>query len=114
MPLGLAAFTVGVLTPLWGIYAFMFLLGVSFGFTATLIEAMWPEVYGVRNLGSVRALAVSAGVASTAIGPGLTGYLIDRGVTLPTQMLYLSAWCALACIVLTFTAPYILKRNAAS
>lgn len=112
IPLCLASLTVGVLTPVWGIYAFMFLVGLSYGISATLIGALWPEVYGARNLGSVRALAVSASVAATAIGPGLTGYLIDQGVPLPTQMIYLSAWCLTACVILAFTAPYILKRNA--
>ncbi len=112
IPLCLAALTVGLLTPLWGIYAFMFLVGLSYGFTATLIGALWPEVYGVRNLGSVRAIAVAASVAATAIGPGLTGYLIDRGTSLPTQMIYLSAWCAAASVILALTGPYILRRNA--
>lgn len=113
IPLCLATLAVGMLTPLWGIYAFMFLVGLSYGFTATLVGALWPEVYGVRNLGSVRAIAVAASVAATAIGPGLTGYLIDRGTSLPTQMIYLSAWCAGACVILAVTAPLILKRNAA-
>jgi len=114
IPLCLAALTVGLLTPLWGIYAFMLLVGLSYGFSATLIGALWPEVYGIRNLGSVRAIAVSASVAATAIGPGLTGYLIDQGIPLPTQMIYLSGWCLVACIVLAVTAPYILRRNAAA
>jgi len=87
IPLSLASLTVALLTPVWGVYAFMLLIGVSYGFSATLIGSLWPEVYGVRNLGSVRALAVSASVAATAIGPGLTGYLIDRGIALPTQMI---------------------------
>ena len=113
IPLSLASLTVALLTPVWGVYAFMLLIGVSYGFSATLIGSLWPEVYGVRNLGSVRALAVSASVAATAIGPGLTGYLIDRGIALPTQMIYLCGWCLAACITLAFTAPYILRRNAA-
>jgi len=114
IPLSVASFTVGVLPQLWGIYVFMFLVGVSYGFTSTLIGALWPEVYGIRNLGSVRALAVAAMVAATAIGPGLTGMLIDRGIPLPTQMIYMSAWCLTACLILGFTAPHLLKRNAAS
>ncbi|MEO0550835.1 MAG: MFS transporter [Pseudomonadota bacterium] len=113
LPLSLACLAVGLLTPLWGIYAFMFLVGVSYGFTAPLIGALWPEVYGIQNLGSVRAIAVAAIVAATAIGPGLTGYLIDRGTSLPTQMLYMSGWCIAASCVLAFTAPIILRRNAA-
>ncbi|MEO1324160.1 MAG: MFS transporter [Pseudomonadota bacterium] len=112
VPLCCACLAVGLLTPLWGIYAFMFLVGVSYGFTAPLVGALWPEVYGVRNLGSVRAIAVAASVAATAIGPGLTGYLIDTGVALPTQMLFMSGWCVAASVVLAFTAPIILRRNA--
>lgn len=112
MPLCAACLAVGLLTPLWGIYAFMFLVGVSYGFTAPLVGALWPEVYGVQNLGSVRAIAVAASVAATAIGPGLTGYLIDRGTSLPTQMLVMSGWCILASVVLAFTAPVIMRRNA--
>ncbi|MEL7033196.1 MAG: MFS transporter [Pseudomonadota bacterium] len=112
IPLCCACLAVGLLTPLWGIYAFMFLVGVSYGFTAPLVGALWPEVYGVQNLGSVRALAVAAGVAATAIGPGLTGYLIDQGISLPTQMLYMSGWCVLASGVLAAVAPVIMRRNA--
>ncbi|MEO1552813.1 MAG: MFS transporter [Pseudomonadota bacterium] len=114
IPLCCACLAVGLLTPLWGIYVCMLLVGVSYGFTAPLIGALWPEVYGVRNLGSVRAIAVAAGVAATAIGPGLTGYLIDGGVSLPTQMLYMSGWCVLATVVLLFVAPMISRRNAAA
>ena len=111
VPLCCACLAVGLLTPLWGIYVFMFLVGVSYGFTAPLVGALWPEVYGVRNLGSVRAIAVAASVAATAIGPGLTGYLIDRGTSLPTQMLFMSGWCVAASVVLAFTAPVIQRRN---
>ncbi|MEM7457958.1 MAG: MFS transporter [Pseudomonadota bacterium] len=112
IPLCFACLAVGLLTPLWGIYAFMFLVGVSYGFTAPLVGALWPEVYGIQNLGSVRAIAVAASVAATAIGPGLTGYLIDRGTTLPAQMLYMSGWCVVASVVLGVVAPVILRRNA--
>lgn len=112
LPLSFACLAVGLLTPLWGIYAFMFLVGVSYGFTAPLVGALWPEVYGVQNLGSVRSIAVAASVAATAIGPGLTGYFIDRGLSLPTQMLFCCVWCVLASVVLAFVSPIILRRNA--
>ena len=113
IPLSAASLAVGLLDDVWGIYAFMFLVGISYGFTSTLIGALWPEVYGLRNLGSVRALAVAAMVAATAIGPGLTGFLIDNNMPLPDQMIYMSLWCVIACVVLAFTAPYLLKRNLA-
>lgn len=111
VPLCLACLALGTLTPLWGIYAFMFLVGVSYGFTAPLVGALWPEVYGIQNLGAVRSIAVAASVAATAIGPGITGYLIDRGISLPVQMLFCAVWCVVASVILALVAPVILKRN---
>ncbi|MEO0606906.1 MAG: MFS transporter [Pseudomonadota bacterium] len=113
IPLACACLAVGLLEQLWGIYAFMFLVGVSYGFTAPMVGALWPEVYGVRNLGSVRAIVVATSVAATAIGPGLTGFLIDGGTSLPVQMLYMSVWCVAASLILAAIAPIILKRNLA-
>lgn len=113
LPLAVASAAVGLLEPIWGIYLFMTLVGVSYGFTSTLLGALWPEVYGVRYLGSVRAVIVAAMVFSTALGPGLTGALIDAGIELPVQMLVMSGWCVAAALVLAAAAPRILARNAA-
>ncbi len=104
VPLAVASAAVGLITPVWGVYVFMFLLGLSSGFTSTLLGALWPEVYGLANLGGIRAIVVSAMVFATALGPGLSGLLIDRGISLPTQMLWLSGWCVAACAVLSFAA----------
>lgn len=112
LPLAIAAAAVGLITPMWGVYLFMFLLGISNGFTSTLLGALWPEVYGLANLGGIRAIVVSAMVFSTAIGPGLSGALIDRGISLPKQMLWLSGWCIAACFLLAFAASRVRLREA--
>ena len=112
LPLAIAAAAVGLITPMWGVYLFMFLLGISTGFTSTLLGALWPEVYGLANLGGIRAIVVSAMVFSTAIGPGISGALIDRGIPLPRQMLWLSGWCIAACLVLAYAASRIQRREA--
>lgn len=112
LPLAVASATVGLITPMWGVYLFMFLLGISNGFTSTLLGAIWPEVYGLANLGGIRAIVVSAMVFSTAIGPGLSGALIDRGISLPKQMLWLSGWCIAACFVLAFAGSRVRQREA--
>ena len=110
LPLSVASLAVARLDAVWGVFAFMVLLGVSYGFTSTLLGALWPEVYGTRFLGSVRALVVSGMVLSTALGPVLTGVLIDRGVDLPTQMVWLAGWALGAAGVLALTAPRLLAR----
>jgi MFS family permease len=112
MPLAIASAAVALITPVWGVYLFMFLLGISNGFTSTMFGALWPEVYGLANLGGIRAIIVSAMVLVTAIGPGVSGALIDRGILLPTQMLWLAAWCVVACLLLAIAARRVRRREA--
>jgi MFS family permease len=69
LPMAIASLLLGLVAPEWGLYAFMLLMGVSNGFTSTLLGALWPEVYGLANLGGIRAITVSAMVLSSALGP---------------------------------------------
>ncbi|MGN6535021.1 MAG: MFS transporter [Mesorhizobium sp.] len=112
LPLAASAAVAGLVTPVWGVYVFMFLLGISNGLTSTLFGALWPEVYGLANLGGIRAITVSAMVLSSALGPGITGALIDQGIPLPAQMLWMAAWCVLASVVLAMAAKKIGLREA--
>ncbi len=114
LPMAVASALLGLVTPEWGIYAFMFLMGISNGFTSTLLGALWPEVYGVANLGGIRAITVSAMVLSSALGPGITGALIDFGVPLPTQMLWMAGWCLLASLALALAAIKVGQREASA
>jgi MFS family permease len=82
------------------VYVFMLLLGISSGFTSTLLGALWPEVYGGSNLGRIRAIIVSAMGLSSGLGPGLTGELIDLGILLPTQMIWMAIWCLAASVAM--------------
>jgi len=111
IPLALASAAASMLTPVWGIYVFMLLLGVSYGLTSTLLGALWPELYGVLHLGSIRAMIVSAMVFATALGPGLTGYLIDIGINLPEQLVWMGAWSAGATILLAVASQRLVRRQ---
>ena len=111
VPLAVTAAVLGLIAPVWGVYLSMFLFGISNGLTSTMLGALWPEVYGLANLGGIRAMIVSAMVLASAIGPGLSGLLIDRGVALPRQLLWLSGWCVLACFALAYAARRIRLRT---
>jgi MFS family permease len=111
IPLAAASLAVALVTPLWGIYVFMALLGVSNGFVGTIFGALWPEVYGTANLGGIRAITVSAMVFATAAGPGITGWLIDAGFDLPAQMLWMAIWCVAACFILATAARRVRVRE---
>ncbi len=64
----------------------MALLGAMQGAGSALSGAFWPEMYGTRHLGAIRATASSAMVFATALGPGLSGWLLDLGVGFETQL----------------------------
>ena len=92
------------------LYLVMVLLGISYGVSSTLFGSLWPGIYGTVYLGSIRAVTVSAVVIATAAGPGLTGTLIDQGVTLPRQMLYLGIYCLVATVAMATAAIFLRRR----
>jgi MFS family permease len=88
----------------------MLLLGISYGIASTLFGSLWPETYGVLNLGGIRAITVSAQVLASAAGPGITGTLIDLDVALPTQMVFLGGYCVLATAAMVVASGYLRRR----
>lgn len=68
------------------------LIAASHGINTTLPTAFWAEHYGTRHLGAIRALAVALMVLGTAIGPALSGVLIDAGIDFAAQMPAITAW----------------------
>ena len=63
-------------------YLFFGFMGVSNGLANVLGSSTWAEIYGVRYLGSIRALTTAFMVFSTAFGTAVFGILIDRGYTI--------------------------------
>lgn len=80
---GFAVFAVAV-SPVQGAIG-MTLMGASVGMGSTLMSTLWAEAYGTRNIGSIRAMMTAFMVLGSAIGPGLTGALIDRGLDYAQQ-----------------------------
>lgn len=111
IPLGLACLVLGYVSAPWAPFAFMALTGMSAGLSTTLFGAVWPEMYGLKHLGSIRALGFSAAVFASAAGPGITGYLIDRGVSYPGQLIAMGLYCFFACLVLTYVSRAARARN---
>ncbi|NCO85888.1 MAG: MFS transporter [Rhodobacterales bacterium] len=62
------------------------LLGLGSGISATVPSAFWAEYYGTRHTGSIKAAAAAIMVFGSAIGPGVSGALIDYGIDFPGQM----------------------------
>ena len=66
------------------ISAFMFLglIGISNGLANVLGSSTWAEIYGVKYIGSIKALTTALMVFSTAFGTALFGFLIDKGFSI--------------------------------
>ena len=60
-------------------------LAISSGANSTLPTAFWAEYYGTQFLGAIKALGTAIMVLGSAIGPGMTGYLIDLGFGIERQ-----------------------------
>ena len=67
-------------------------LGLSSGANATLPNAFWAEFYGTKHLGSIKAAAASVMVLGSAIGPAVTGVLLDYDLPLDTQYVAVSVF----------------------
>ncbi|MEP3049335.1 MAG: MFS transporter [Roseibium sp.] len=100
IPLSLACLVLATIHAPYAAFLFMTLVGISNGFNGTLVGALWPEVYGTRNMGAIRSAAVSIMVFATAAGPGLVGWLIDIGVDFDHQIMVMSFYCIFMCFIM--------------
>ncbi|WP_235962718.1 MFS transporter [Jannaschia marina] len=74
----------------------LLIFGLGMGTQATVPTAFWAEYFGTRHLGSIKALAVAIMVFGSAVGPGLTGVLIDAGYDFDAQMPWIGVYFLLA------------------
>ncbi len=63
-------------------FVFLGLIGISNGLANVLGSSTWAEIYGVKFIGSIKALTTALMVFSTAFGTALFGFLIDRGFSI--------------------------------
>ncbi|MFK7993581.1 MAG: MFS transporter [Granulosicoccus sp.] len=110
-PLSLGCFVLAIFDSALVMYLFMVLLGTSYGISSAVFGAIWPETYGTRHLGSVRAVVSAAMVFASALGPGLTGWLIDLGVGFESQLYAMSVYCMAMILVLFPVSRALIRRN---
>lgn len=104
VPMGLGVALIGPTEHVLMWYLALGVIGMTQGTASALWGVLFPTVYGTRHLGAIRSLGTTIMVFATAIGPGLTGALIDAGVDFPAQTLAMGLWClSLAAISLWVT-----------
>ena len=60
---------------------------------------------------SNRSVIVAFMVFATAMGPGLTGFLIDLGVPYPAQIMAMGLYCIAAAVMLTLVSRRLAART---
>ena len=80
------------------------IFAVGQGMQATLASAFWAEFFGTRHLGAIKAVSGAIMVFGSAIGPGITGVLIDLGLTFPEQMPMLAGYFLIAALLATMAS----------
>ena len=91
-------------------FVFLGLIGISNGFANVLGSSTWAEIYGVKYIGSIKALTTALMVFSTAFGTWLFGILIDKNFSIE-QIALVSGSYILIAIILLFLIKNKLNPN---
>ena len=83
-------------------FVFLGLIGVSNGLANVLGSSTWAELYGVKHIGSIKALTTALMVFSTAFGTALFGVLIDFGFTIEKIAIVSSIYIFSSIVLLFF------------
>jgi len=111
LPLALGCHLLAIAEHTAAAWLFMACLGVAGGFSSTIMSAIWPEMYGTRHLGAVRSLVFAGMVFASALGPGVTGALIDTGIGFEWQLEIMALYCVLITLMLVPLSQHLCKRT---
>jgi len=81
LPMAAGVLLLGLASGLWVGMVMMTLLALTIGSIPPITGALWAEVYGVENLGTIRSLNVAIMVFATSLSPIVYGLCIDRSVS---------------------------------
>ena len=102
IPLLFSAFVLFYYSSPLSSFVFLGLIGISNGLANILGSATWAEIYGVKYIGSIKALTTSFMVFSTAFGTAIFGILIDKNFTIEQIALVSGSYILTSIILLIF------------
>ncbi len=83
-------------------FVFLGLIGISNGLANVLGSSTWAEIYGVKYIGSIKALTTALMVFATAFGTALFGLLIDKGFSIEQIAVVSGIYISISLISLFF------------
>ena len=115
IPLLLSVFVIFYFDDPISSFVFLGLIGISNGFANVLGSSTWAEIYGVKHIGSIKALTTALMVFSTAFGTALFGILIDIGFSIEQISVVSGIYITISLIFLLFIRnklnPLIIKTS---
>jgi predicted MFS family arabinose efflux permease len=81
-------------------FFFLGLIGISNGLANVLGSSTWAEIYGVKHIGSIKALTTALMVFATAFGTALFGVLIDKGLSIENISIISGTYIFLSIVIL--------------
>ena len=100
IPLLISVFVIMYFEHPFTAFIFLGLIGISNGFANVLGSSTWAEIYGVKYIGSIKALTTALMVFSTAFGTALFGFLIDNGYKIEEIAFISAIYISLSLILL--------------
>ena len=102
IPLLISVFIIIYFDQSFTAFIFLGLFGISNGFANVLGSSTWAEIYGVKYIGSIKALTTALMVFATAFGTALFGYLIDRDFSIEQIGMISAIYISISLISLFF------------
>ena len=102
VPITLIFFVMLFSNHVYMLYLYMAGLGLSNGLTENMSNSLWAEMYGVKNLGAIRALLTFFGVLASASSPFLFGLILDE-----TKSFNIIIYMSLSLILIFSTMSFI-------
>ncbi|KPA19849.1 putative 3-hydroxyphenylpropionic transporter MhpT [Shimia sp. SK013] len=99
LPLVAAFVLFSVANSVLGVFFGLILMGLTAGANGPLVSAFWAEFYGTRHIGAIKSAAAAVMVLGSAIGPAITGTLIDLGVGLEQQYIGVALYFLIVCAI---------------
>jgi len=102
LPLLLSVFVIFYFNNPISSFFFLGLIGISNGLANVLGSSTWAEIYGVKYIGSIKALTTALMVFSTAFGTALFGFLIDIGFSIEQISIVSGMYISVSLLALFF------------
>ena len=100
MSVGLALY--GSFQGFWVAWIGLSVIAITQGCSHSVLGSIWAEYYGTNNLGAIRSLVIAFTVAASALGPGVTGWLIDVDIDIESQCIAMAVYLVVVSVFLYF------------